>query len=77
MTYPTPQQQDVDSGPPKLRHLSIDFVRGVDGNVHTPEVSVYGDVRTVYGPIDAWDQRLEMTAGGRPGRTRSGSPATR
>ena len=64
---PAPVQRETPAGPPKLRHLSIDFVRGVEGNLHTPQVRVYGDVRTVYGPIDAWDQRLAMTAGGSPG----------
>jgi hypothetical protein len=53
---------------PSLRHLSIDFVRNVEGNLHTPDVNVIGDVRAVYGPIGAWDERLTMDPGGRPGR---------
>ncbi|HYO25819.1 MAG TPA: hypothetical protein VEQ85_12830, partial [Lacipirellulaceae bacterium] len=62
---PTPPA--VPEGPPTLRHLSLDFVRSIEGNIHTPEVRVSGDVRTVYGGVDTWEQRLEMTAGGSPG----------
>ncbi len=51
---------------PQLRHLSLDFQREVAGNLKTPQISVAGDVRTVYGPVDSWDQRLTMTSGGRP-----------
>jgi hypothetical protein len=59
-----PPRIDKDS---ELRHLSIDFVRNVEGNLHTPNVNVYGDVRTVYGPISNWSERLKMDPGGRPG----------
>ncbi len=66
LEHAAPVQQDASDKPPQLKHLSVDFVRGVDGNIHKPEVRVYGDVKTVYGPIDSWDQRLEMTPGGSP-----------
>lgn len=66
-----PPSQGVDRdgppGAPQLKHLSIDFARGVEGNLHTRTIKVIGSVRTVYGPIDSWDQRLEMTPGGAPG----------
>ena len=72
---------------PTLRHLSIAFVRNVEGNLHTPDVNVIGDVRAVYGPIADWDERLRMDPGGRPGRDAiwitcdelgvAGSPAAR
>jgi hypothetical protein len=66
---PKTVEREASPGPPQLRHLSIDFVRGVDGNIHAPQrVRVFGDVRTIYGPIQAWDQRLEMNAGGSPGK---------
>lgn len=64
---PAPVEQDAPPAAPKLNHLSVDFVRGVDGNIHTPEVRVYGDVHTIYGPVERWDQRLTMSAGGSPG----------
>jgi hypothetical protein len=51
----------------KLRHLHIDFVRGVGGNLHSKTVKVIGNVEAVYGPIDSWDQRLTMSPGGDPG----------
>jgi hypothetical protein len=51
---------------PELRHLHIDFVRGVTGDLHSRTVNVLGDVRAVYGPVANWSERLEMTAGGAP-----------
>jgi hypothetical protein len=54
------------SAPPQLRHLSIDFVRGVEGNLLTHTITAIGDVKTIYGPVATWDQRLTMTADGRP-----------
>lgn len=52
---------------PQLRHLHIDFVRSVDGNLRTSSVRVHGDVQAVYGPIQNWEQRLTMSPGGNPG----------
>jgi hypothetical protein len=51
----------------KLRHLHVDFVRGVGGNLHSKTVKVIGNVEAVYGPVDSWEQRLEMSPGGDPG----------
>lgn len=51
----------------KLRHLHIDFVRGVGGNLNSKNVKVIGNVEAVYGPVDSWDQRLSMSPGGDPG----------
>lgn len=51
---------------PELRHLHIDFVRGIDGNLRTMSVRVHGDVQAVYGPIANWEQRLTMSPGGTP-----------
>jgi hypothetical protein len=67
LEMPTPIQQDVATGPPQLRHLHVDFVRGVDGNLRTPQVRVFGDVQTIYGPVASWDNRLQMTPGDSPG----------
>ncbi|MCC6492651.1 MAG: hypothetical protein IT424_06495 [Pirellulales bacterium] len=49
-----------------LRHLHVDFVRAISGNLHTKTVGVEGDVRTVYGPVATWDSRLIMTPSGHP-----------
>jgi hypothetical protein len=51
---------------PELRHLHIDFVRAVTGNLPTSTVNVHGDVHAVYGPVANWQERLEMTPGGSP-----------
>lgn len=54
----------------RLRFLGIQFVRGVRGNLDTRRgrrVEVYGNVEAVYGPVDAWEQRLPLTKRGMPG----------
>lgn len=51
----------------ELRHLHVDFVRGVGGNLHSKTVKVIGNVEAVYGPIESWEQRLTMSPGGDPG----------
>jgi hypothetical protein len=51
----------------KLRHLHVDFVRGVSGNLHAKTVTVSGNVEAVYGPVDSWEERLTMSPGGDPG----------
>ncbi|MCA9236664.1 MAG: hypothetical protein KDA44_14415, partial [Planctomycetales bacterium] len=51
----------------KLRHLRVDFARGVGGNVHQRMVTLLGDVRAVYGPVDSWEQRLQRAVGAGPG----------
>jgi hypothetical protein len=61
---PAPQLVQTE---PELRHLHIDFVREVDGNLHTSSVRVHGDVQAVYGPVENWDKRLAMSPGGNPG----------
>ena len=50
----------------KLRHLHIDFVRGVGGNLHSKTVEVIGNVAAVYGPVGSWEQRLTIAPGGDP-----------
>jgi hypothetical protein len=57
----------VPAGPPELRHLHIDFLREIRGNLRTSSVAVHGNVEAVYGPVASWDQRLAMTPGGNPG----------
>ena len=51
----------------ELRHLHIDFVRGVGGNLHSKSVNVIGNVEAVYGPVANWEERLAMSPGGDPG----------
>ena len=51
----------------RLRFLRVDFRRGVRGNLHRRQVEVFGNVRAVYGPVDSWEQKLEMSIRGTPG----------
>jgi len=60
---PPPQLVQTE---PELRHLHIDFIRGVGGNLHTRTVNVEGNVEAVYGPVASWDDRLSMSPGGSP-----------
>ncbi|MAT71953.1 MAG: hypothetical protein CMJ58_20815 [Planctomycetaceae bacterium] len=61
-----PPASDDEPGQ-KLRHLRVDFVRGIGGNVHQRRVNLLGDVRAVYGPVDSWEQRLPVGVGVEPG----------
>lgn len=51
----------------RLKYLGVQFVRGIEGNLHRRQVSVVGDVDAVYGPVDAWEQRIALTKRGMPG----------
>jgi hypothetical protein len=44
----------------RLHFLRVDFLRGLTGNLHRRELSFHQRVQTVYGPVDAWDQELDM-----------------
>ncbi|MGI9428461.1 MAG: hypothetical protein ACR2NM_07380 [Bythopirellula sp.] len=51
----------------RLRFLGVQFIRGIVGNLHSRQIKVVGDVDAVYGPVDAWEQRLSLTKRGMPG----------
>jgi hypothetical protein len=44
--------------PPELIFVRVDFDDELVGNVHDREVEFRGRVKTVYGPVTAWDQTL-------------------
>jgi len=61
-----PQSQQAQ----RLRFLGVQFVRGVRGNLNSRQgrrIEVYGNVEAVYGPVDAWEQRLPLAVRGMPG----------
>jgi hypothetical protein len=45
----------------KLHFLRVDFRRGMTGNMYTRELTFHENVRAVYGPVDAWEQELDVT----------------
>jgi lipopolysaccharide export system protein LptA len=45
----------------KLHFLRVDFHSGMDGNMYTRMLTFHDRVRSVYGPVDAWEQELELT----------------
>jgi lipopolysaccharide export system protein LptA len=51
----------ADAGTSKLHFLRIDFHTGLDGNMYTRDITFHDRVRTVYGPVDSWEQELELT----------------
>ena len=45
----------------KLHFLRVDFHGGLDGNMYIRELTFHERVRTVYGPVDSWEQELDPT----------------
>lgn len=43
----------------KLYFLRVDFHNGLSGNMYTRELTFQERVRTVYGPVDTWEQELD------------------
>jgi hypothetical protein len=44
----------------KLHFLRVDFHAGLDGNMYTREITFHERVRSVYGPVDSWEQELDL-----------------
>jgi hypothetical protein len=53
----------LPSSDAKLHFLRVDFQQGLTGNFINREITFQTRVRTVYGPVDAWEQELD---GNRP-----------
>jgi hypothetical protein len=49
------------TNPSKLYFLRVDFHTNLDGNMYTHELTFHDRVRTVYGPVDSWEQELDPT----------------
>jgi hypothetical protein len=59
----TAQKQPVaDASDPskkdQLYYLKVRFQGGIRGNIHQREITFHGQVLTVFGPIEAWDDTL-------------------
>lgn len=48
-----------------LHFLRIDFQQGLTGNLNDRVVRFHRRVQAVYGPVDAWEQQVELDAQGR------------
>jgi hypothetical protein len=44
----------------KLHFLRVDFRKGMTGNMYTRELAFHENVRAIYGPVDSWDQELDL-----------------
>jgi lipopolysaccharide export system protein LptA len=51
----------ADASGSKLHFLRVDFHTSLDGNIYTRELTFHDRVRCIYGPVDAWEQELELT----------------
>jgi hypothetical protein len=49
----------LPSSDAKLHFLRVDFQQGLKGNLINREITFMTRVRTVYGPVDAWEQELD------------------
>jgi hypothetical protein len=59
-----PQQAAAPAGNAagnKLFFLRVDFHNGITGNMYLRELTFHERVRTVYGPVDSWEQELDPT----------------
>ena len=45
---------------PELRFLRVDFVQGISGNMNQRVLRFHRRVRSVYGPVDDWQQELPL-----------------
>jgi hypothetical protein len=59
LTVPGPAAKSLSSSDAKLRFLRVDFQQGLEGNLINREITFLARVRTVYGPVDAWEQELD------------------
>ena len=50
----------------RLRYLRVEFIRGLKGDLNQRRMSVLGDVKCVYGPVDSWEQTLPTQIQGTP-----------
>jgi len=50
-----------------LRFLRVEFKRKLHGNLHRRQVEVTGDANAIYGPVDAWHQKLSLSVRSNPG----------
>jgi hypothetical protein len=50
----------ANSAGSKLYFLRVDFHSGLDGNMYTRELTFHDRVRSVYGPVDSWEQELDL-----------------
>ncbi|OHB81568.1 MAG: hypothetical protein A2W31_06240 [Planctomycetes bacterium RBG_16_64_10] len=47
----------VEAG--QLRYLRIDYDRTADGNLYQRTLTFLGQIRTVYGPVERWDDQID------------------
>ena len=53
----------------RLRFLRTEFQQGIRGNIapNRRKIELFGNTETIYGPVDSWQQRLEISPHIEPG----------
>jgi hypothetical protein len=59
LATPGAAAQALPKGNAKLHFLRVDFQEGLEGNIYLREIKFKTRVRTIYGPVDAWEQELD------------------
>jgi len=54
-----PSAADAVPAEPRLAYVRVDYEDEITGNMTARELTFRGRVRTLYGPVDAWDQTLD------------------
>ena len=50
---------DASPAKPRLAYVRVDYEDEIEGNVQDREIEFRGRVRTLYGPVDDWEQTLD------------------
>jgi hypothetical protein len=62
MPVPMPTGPPADpSAPPKLNFIHIEFQGGIVGNIAQRQIEFQNQVRTIFAPIEAWDQSVSAS----------------
>ena len=56
---PAAQKAATTPSGSKLSFVRVDFHHGLDGNIYTRDVTFHDRVRTIYGPVDSWEQEID------------------
>jgi lipopolysaccharide export system protein LptA len=60
-TSPQPPAASGNSSSKQLNYLHVDFQRAMVGNVNKREIQFLDQVKTVYGPVASWDDKLDAS----------------
>ncbi len=62
LRYSSSMKPTRDGAKNQLMHIEVNFSQSVKGNLEERDISFHGDVHTIAGPIENWQQRLNPHA---------------